>query len=471
MEKKKANELETLNINAYTSVFGYDRSSNKFGMVPFDQIMTNTAWFGRRWKKSNASPVGEEIGNLEMGRNLAKQLGLGGYLVKNDHSRTKLSAENHRYLENGSAADLSGGAGHYQWGWNVPFYYQCYEDDVYDYETISISGPRPGFWNYRIPVGSRSCAGYATIDRTTGTLVSYVNSDARYRGGNNNSALDSAYNSQLGMPATNMTIDAFRTAARKNGTLWFANEHAMHYVTCALKRIIFGNRNIQAPFTDTLNSNGLRQGGTGQGADYFDGWDKNFSYYPYIPLSTGVEKGDFTGLSSCTINNNGSSLTIGNIPSFYGLKNDYKYLSAMSENMLLRNNSDGSQTMFIPKNVDGSLMNLEDVTGLKEIGRGPASSSAGWLYPKEMTFKNLAFMPKTVGASESTYYSDGYYNPAATSGLRGVVLLGLADNGGLAGSLCLGGIAGVWGAYALWGAFLCEWAEAFTTEPVWCAEG
>ena len=143
----------------------------------------------------------------------------------------------------------------------------------------------------------------------------------------------------------------------------------------------------------------------------------------------------------------------------------------MSENMLLRNNSDGSQTMFIPKNVDGSLMNLEDVTGLKEIGRGPTSSSAGWLYPKEMTFKNLAFMPKTVGASESTYYSDGYYNPATTSGLRGVVLLGSADYGGFAGSLFLYGDNGVWSAFARWGAFLCEWAEAFTTEPVWCAEG
>ena len=88
-----------------------------------------------------------------------------------------------------------------------------------------------------------------------------------------------------------------------------------------------------------------------------------------------------------------------------------------------------------------------------------------------MTFKNLAFMPKTAGASESTYYSDGYYNPAVTSGLRGVVLLGYASYGGLAGSLYLAGCDGVWHAHARWGAFLCEWAEPFTTEPVWCAEG
>lgn len=350
-------------------------------------------------------------------------------------------------------------------------YYQKYEDDNFVYETISLGGPRKGFWNNYIPIGSRSCAGYATMDRTNTKLVSYVNDTAQYRGGNNDSTLDAAYNSQLCKPATNMAISAFRTAARKNGTLWFANERVMQFVTAMLKRIIFGNRNIQAAFNATLDANGLRQGGTGEGIDMPTNWDGNFHYYPYIRLDVGISDGDKTGLISTTITENGSQKTIDNIPSFYGLKNDYKYLACMSENMLLQCNADKSQSLFVADMVDGSNMNLESVSGLRMIAKGPVAASAGWQYAKGYVLKNLAFFPSDeLGGSSSTYYCDGYYNPAATSGLRGARLLGSANHGDDAGSLCLNGDIAPSYAYASWGAFLCEWAEEFTTQPFWCKE-
>lgn len=471
MDKTLMRELESLNVGANTYILGYDTVAGKTGLIAVSQVSGSLPWFGRKWAKGNSSPVGSPVGDFDLGQTLAKQLGLGGYLVTDAHVRTKLSASNHNLLESGGAADLTGGAGHYQWGWNVPFYYQVYEDDNYLYETASLGGPRPGFWNYYIPVGSRSCAGYAAMDRTNSKLVSFVNDAAQYRGGNNDSSLDAAFNSQLGMPATNMAISAFRTAARKNGTLWFANERVMQYITAALKRIIFGNRNIQAAFNATLDANGLRQGGTGTGIDLPTRWDGVWHYYPYIKLNVGVDQGDFTGLLSTTINDNGTQKTIGNIPSFYGLKNDYKYLYAMSENMLLQCNADKSQTLFVADMVDGSNMNLNSVAGLREIGRGPVASAAGWQYAKEYTLKNLAFFPKAeLGGSTSTYYCDGYYNPAATSGLRGAGLLGCASNGADAGSVCLLDSYAVSDASAYWGAFLCEYAEAFTTQPVWCVE-
>ena len=471
MDKIEMKDLEGLNVGAHTYIMGYDRLSGKTGLIGVSQISGNLPWFGRKWPKGNSSPVGSPVGDFDLGQVLAKQLGLGGYLVQNDHSRTKLSATNHNLLENGGAADLTGAAGHYQWGWNVPMYYQKYEDDNFVYETISLGGPRKGFWNNYIPIGSRSCAGYATMDRTNTKLVSYVNDTAQYRGGNNDSTLDAAYNSQLCKPATNMAISAFRTAARKNGTLWFANERVMQFVTAMLKRIIFGNRNIQAAFNATLDANGLRQGGTGQGIDMPTNWDDNFHYYPYIRLDVGISDGDKTGLISTTITENGSQKTIDNIPSFYGLKNDYKYLVCMSENMLLQCNADKSQSLFVADMVDGSNMNLESVSGLRMIAKGPVAASAGWQYAKDYVLKNLAFFPSDeLGGSSSTYYCDGYYNPASTSGLRGARLLGLADNGDLAGSLCLTGDSAPSAAHAYWGAFLCEWAEEFTTQPFWCKE-
>lgn len=471
MEKKKLKELEMLNIGAHTMVLGYDTKAGKTGLVAVSSLNSNVPWFGRRWRKDSASPVADAaVGDLDLGAVLAKQLGLGGYLVKNDHTRLKLSAANHNVLENGASADLTGAAGHYQWGWNVPMHYQVYEDDTYLYETVSLGGPRPGFWNYYVPVGSRSCAGWATMDRANSKMVSVVNSAAQFRGGNNDATLDATYKSQLGKPATNMSIDSFRTAARKNGELWFANERVMVYMTAALKRIIFGNRNVQAAFNSALDGNNLRQGGTGSGIDMPSGWETNFAYYPYVKLDVGIDKGDYTGLLSTTIDEAGATKSIGNIPSFFGLKNDYKYLAAMCENMLLQNNADKSQSLFIDNNIDGSLMSLSSVAGLTQIATSPTAEEAGWQYGKVMSLKNLSFFPTEVGASASTYYCDGYYNPAEASGLRGALLLGNALYGGAAGSLFLNGNSGVSNATAHRGAFLCEYAEAFTTEPFWCME-
>ena len=471
MEKTLMKELEGLNVGANTYILGYDTKAGKTGLIAVSQVSGSLPWFGRKWAKANSSPVGSPVGDFDLGQTLAKQLGLGGYLVTDAHQRTKLSPTNHNLLETGVAADLTGGAGHYQWGWNVPFYYQVYEDDNFLYETVSLGGPRPGFWNYYIPVGSRSCAGYAAMDRTNARLMSVVNSTAQFRGGDNDASLDGLFNSQLCKPATKMTITAFRTAARKNGTLWFANERVMQYVTAALKRIIFGNRDIQAAFNATVDANGLRQGGTGTGIDQPASWEGSWKLYPYVNLNVGIDQGDFTGILSTTINDNGTQKTIGNIPSFYGLKNDYKYLACMSENMLLQCNEDKSQTLYVSDDIDGSNMNLSSVTGLTQIGKGPIASSKGWQYAKEYTLKNLAFFPKEeLGGSSSTFYCDGYYNPAATSGLRGAALLGHASNAGDAGSVFLDGHSAVSAALAHWGAFLCEYAEAFTTQPVWCVE-
>ena len=469
--KTKCKDLEDLNVGSHTYIVGYDKKAGKTGLIAVSSIKGKVPWFGRKWRKGNSSPVGAPVGDFDLGQVFAKTIGLGGYLVANNHSRQKLSAANHNFLENGAAADLTGAAGHYNWGWNVPMWYQNYEDESFFYETFSLGGPRPGFWNYYIPVGSRSCAGYATMDRTNNILCNYVNATAQFRGGNNDSSLDSTERSQLCKPATNAAIATFRAAARRNGTLWFANERVMQFVTAALKRVIFGNRNIQAAFNASLDDNGLRQGGTGPGIDQPDNWSGNFGNYPYIRLDVGISDGDYTGILTTTITENGQTKVISQIPSFYGLKNDYKYIGAICENMLLQCNADKTQSLFIDNDIDGTEMNLGSVSGLVQIATGPVATSAGWQYPTEWKLKNLVFFPgTTLGGSSSTYFCDGYYNPAATSGLRAADLLGHADNGVNAGSLYLAGHNAPSAAHAHLGAFLCEWAEAFTTEPVWVVE-
>ena len=460
VEAKSVDPLQSVDDNDL--LLGYSVSGNKYGTIRVGMINARQ-WAGCRWKLSDSTPIGEPCGSIDKIAQLSDLLGLGGYLVQNDHTRRKLNTDTHYKFTDGSIAALDGSMGHYQWGWGVPLYYAYWQDGTYEYEAIDVK-PIPGHWNYKIPIGSRSAAGFATMDRTNGNLVSYINSAAQYRGGNNNSSKDSAWNSQLGMPATAMPITAFATAARKNGNLWFANERVMFFITGAIKRIIFHNKNIQSAINSSLTSQGVRQGGTGQGQDLPFDWG-TWEYYPYVSLGTGADKGDLTGLLSTSINNNGTTITIGNIPSFYGLKNDYHNLWAMEEDVLLNTQPDRSVKVYINNNIDGSVFDNSKIDNHYLVGTIPGvATDYTWYWSARQNRERLVMYPNTIGGSETTDDCNGYYY-GINCGLRGAVCLGSADHGGYVGSCCLLAHSGFGDYVANWGAALCEFKEAFSTEP------
>lgn len=458
-EVKDIEQLQSVNDN--DMLLGYSATGKKIGLISVGKI-NSTQWAGCRWRKDSATTVGEPCGSIAKIERLADLLGLGGYLVQNDHSRRKLSASDHNYFANGAAAALDGTMGHYQWGWGVTIYYATWEDETYLYEAIDIN-PIPGHRNYIIPPGSRSCAGYATMDRTNGNLVSYVNYKTQYRGGNNDASLDSLFNSQLCKPAVSMNISSFAAAARKNGNMWFANSRVMFFVTAAIKRILFHNRNIQASFNETLTSEGLHQGGTGFGADLPSDWHNDWNDFPYINLDAGIENGDMLGVFSAQIIDKGGTRTINNIPSFYGLKNDYKYMWCMCEDMLLQSNADLSQSVYIKNDIDGSTFNPSTVGDKVLAGRTPADAT--WNYISKLNLDNLVMFPIEAYGTKSTGYADIYNNPATSSGLFGAYCLGSADRSGAAGSACLVATISYSDAYSNLGACLCEFAKPFSTVP------
>ena len=464
-EVKNVEQMQSINDN--TQILGYDGNANKYGMISVGKI-NQTQWCGCRWRKDSLTTVGEPCGSLPKIERMAELFGLGGYLVRNDHSRRKLSPSNHNEFAAGGTAYLDGRMGHYQWGSGVTIYYAFWEDETYLYEAVDTK-PIPGQLNYRIPVFSRSCAGYATIDRTNNRLVSYINTSAQYRGGNNDSSLDSLFNSQLGKPATNISVQTAATYARANGLLWFANERVAFAITAILKRIYFHNRSIQASLNATLTAEGLHQGGTGEGCSLPADWGNDWNNYPYIPLNAGVERGDFVGTFSVNINDKGTTRAITGIPSFLGLKNDYKYLGCIEEDTLLVCNSDKSQGVYIENNIDGHIFDVTSVNGKMFVGTTPPKDEAGWVGIKKINMSSLCNFPLEVGTTGSTGYGDSYYSPAATSGLRGASRLGYAYNGGNAGSVCLYGGDAPSAAFAGCGVSLCEFMEAFSTEPALAA--
>ena len=468
MEAQEVKDLDVFqSVNDNDQLVGYSPSAQKYGLISVGKI-NQTQWCGCRWRKDSQTTVGEPCGSIPKIEKMAELFGLGGYLVRNDHSRRKLSPSTHNEFAAGGTAALDGSMGHYQWGSGCTIYYAFWEDETYLYEAVDTK-PIPGQLNYKIPIFSRSCAGYATIDRTNNILVSYLNNAAQYRGGNNDASLDSLFNSQLGKPATNIAVPTAATYARRNGTLWFANERVVFAITAILKRIYFHNRSIQAAYNATLTADGLHQGGTGDGCGMPSDWNNNWHYYPYIPLNAGVANGDMTGTFSVNINDNGTTRAISGIPSFLGLKNDYKYLGCIEEDTLLVCNSDKSQGVYIENNIDGHTFDVTTVNGKMFVGTTPVYNAAGWNGIKKLNLSNLCNFPLEVGTTASTGYGDSYYNPAATSGLRGASRLGLAYYGGDAGSVCLDGGGDPSGAVADCGVALCEFKEAFSTEPAMAA--
>ena len=430
----------------------------------YKYLNSSNTWFGCKWPVGNGNSAGTPVGNLLRLAHMQQIFKIGGYMVKNDHSRKKLNPADHRHYEDGGAVKFDGTDGHYQWGWGVGIYYAAWSDAEYDYEACD-DRPIPGVPCVYIPVGSRSCAGYAQLDRTNNKLMSTLNKTAQFRGGNN-SNWDETYRSLLGKPVTSIGMPTLRNYARANGDMWFSSERVMLFITGALARIYFHNRNIQAGYNPNLTSDGLHQGGLGQGATYPSNWGSDWGYNPYIDLDCGIEKGDFTGLLSATIKDpEGNNVAVTGIPCFMGLKNFYKYLWTITEDDLLVCQEDGSQALYVENLIDGSLFDISGAGTHLLIGKTPVYSSANWSYIKKISFDHLSGMPIEVGGSGSTFYADGYYNPNVheAGALRGALRLGSANDGVHAGSLFLYGSHAPSYAGADDGAVLCEFMEPFST--------
>ena len=429
--------------------------------------MANAPWCGRVWRTDLGTPTASTYcGSLEMLKNLKDILGLGGYLVKNDHSRRKLDPTNHYRFANGETAKLDGTMGHYQWGWGKPFYFAKWTQGNLEFEAVSLY-PIKGQYNYRIPVGSLSATGLAALDRDTDTLVSYINDDVKYRGGNNTSGWDDTYRSLLGHCATNRTTAQFAAAAHKNGAGWLAGTMRAAAVVKILVEIVMGTRNVQAAFNANKDANGLYQGGFGTGVTTFGTWGNYNNYNPILHLSAGVELADGLGIATHNVlNEDGTTAYVANVPVFFGLKNFFGYIWRVSEDELAEANADKTMKHWVTPSIYGTYT-YGSTAGMVLKSTAP-TYSGGWI--KRMSYDNLEMWPTEVGGTESTYQSDHYWNGSGiTSGFRAVFRGAATDNGGYAGCGAVNVDHAPTYADADVGSPLCDFAEEFSLEPEYYA--
>lgn len=94
----KAQDVNTVNSNQ--SLLMTDKNGNvtkiSLEALKADLSLGSHTWCGRVWNTANATPkAAMVVGDIDVLRELPLTLGLGAYLVKNDHSRRKLDATDH----------------------------------------------------------------------------------------------------------------------------------------------------------------------------------------------------------------------------------------------------------------------------------------------------------------------------------------------------------------------------------------
>ena len=244
-------------------------------------------YYGIEWDITVSNPKPTRIGKMELHKELPLQNMMRNCILKDDGSVAYyLHANDSTKRDNGAAADLTGASGMMET--ELPDMYVRFETDGNKCRHLQSTEPLPGFHLWRKGyIGSVE----ATVQRSTSKLASVCNEDADFRGGNNDSSRDGTYRTMLGMPATAISLNTFRTYARNRGSVeWNCNLYRLHKMLWWLFAVEYANFDSQATFNAALDENGYRQGGLGVGVTTWDWgiWSSYNGNNPIIPCGCQV---------------------------------------------------------------------------------------------------------------------------------------------------------------------------------------
>ena len=390
-------------------------------------------YYGIEWDTTVSNPKPTRIGKMELHKELPLQSMMRNCILKNDGSVAYyLHANDSTKQDNGAAADLTGATG--QMETELPDMYVRFETDGNKCRHLQSTEPLPGFHLWRKGyIGSVE----ATVQRSTTTLASVCNTDADYRGGNNDATHDGTYRTMLGMPATNISLTNFRAYARKRGsTEWNCNLYRLHKMMWWLFAVEYANFNSQADFNAALDENGYHQGGLGAGVTTWDStsWSNYNGYYPLVPCGVTNSLGNHTGtVDYNVIGSDGSTVKTFAVPRYRGVENPFGHIWKWTDGCkcIIQSEASGGLSKFYvcdnPANFTSSGTTNYDY-------RGNLPRSEG--YVKALILgEDGEIMPLAVGGGSTTYFCDYFYTNIPTSGEseRGVLFGGYASFGAPAG--------------------------------------
>lgn len=392
-------------------------------------------YYGIEWDTTVSNPVPTRIGKAELHAELPVQSLIRRCVLKTDGTvNYYLNANDSTKRDNGAAANLSGADG--QVMVELPECYARFEMDGTKRRALISTQELPGFhkWNK-----AYISAYEATVQRSTNTLMSVVNTGADYRGGGNNADWDGTYRSLLGRPATNISLTNFRAYARQGrSTEWNCNVYQLHKELWWFFAIEYCNFNSQAEYNAALDSNGYHQGGLGAGVTQISDWNGYNGYMPFVPCGTTNSLGNRTGVVTYNaMKADGTTVHYAApVPSYRGVENPFGHIWKWTDGCLcnIQSEAAGGVSMFYvcdnPANFASSISANYDY-------RGDLPRSNG--YVKEVILGEYGeIMPLSIGGGSTTYFCDNFYTdiPGSGSATRGVLFGGNAGDDAHAGFVC-----------------------------------
>lgn len=412
-------------------------------------------WYGIEWDVTVSNPHPTRIGKKELHKELPLQNMMRGCLLKDDGSvNYYLHANDSTKRDNGANANLSGADG--QVMVELPDVYIRFERDGNKCRALMSPQELPGFILLKKDYISMF---EASVQRSANKLCSVVNATADYRGGNNTTAYDGKSNTLIGRPATNISLNTFRTYARNRGAkAWNCNTYSVHRKLWWLFAIEYCTFNSQEAYNAALTTEGYHQGGLGDGVTTLD-WGKWSTFNgnnPFVPCGFTNSLGNHSGYIEYTMPAEYDATTKKvQVNRYRGVELPFGHVWKWT---------DGCKCM-IQSDTDGGLSKFyvaDDVNAFKEGGvdgydyRGNLPRKEG--YVKEILLgENGEMMPLSVGGGSTTYFCDYFYTNIPTSGTaeRGVLFGGLANAGANAGFVCAYTAATASNANAYVGSRLC----------------
>lgn len=391
-------------------------------------------YYGIEWNATVSNPKPTRIGKMELHKELPLQSLMRRCILKDNGTvNYYLHANDSTKRDNGAAANLTGADGQYMV--ELPDMYVRFETDGDISRHLQSTEPLPGFRLWRKDYVS---AVEATVQRSTTTLCSVVNKDADYRGGNNDASRDGTYKTQLGMPATQISLTNFRAYARKRGsTEWNCNLYQTHRKLWWLFAVEYANFNSQDAFNAELDENGYHQGGLSSGVTTLNGtkWNTFNNYYPFVPCGTTNSLGNHSGVVEFTMPDeyDPGVPTKVNVPSYRGVENPFGHIWKWTDGCkcLIQSETDGGLSEFYVCD-DPAAFTSSGVVNYDLRGNLPRKEG----YVKKFILgEHGEIMPLEVGGGSTTYFCDYFYTNIPSSGVseRGVLFGGHAYDGTYAG--------------------------------------
>ncbi len=395
--------------------------------IPYNPI------YGVMWDTSDPSPECVRIGNLDLHRTLPVQSQMVGGTLTDAGVFTPFAS-----VDDWTTETRDGSAG--QVMVRLPQFWIKYITEGTVNKVLMSANEVGGF--KKVPVMYVS-AYKAALQRSTLKLASVVNTDADFRGGNNQSAWDGTYRSLLGYPATSISLTDFRTYARNRaaGTEWNCAVYEIHKLLYWLFVVEYATLNTQKDYNAALDANGYHQGGLGVGVTDWSGdaWNSFNGYYPLIPCGHTDEYGNQTAQKQYNLyDSDGTTILLSfQVPRYRGVESPFGDIWEWTDGVLIPKQADsngGKSPVYVtsdPANFSSTDYSLYDYV-CDEI-RSEA-------FVKSIYFGNNGDLICTATPGSSTsYYCDYWYGanlPSSGVAVRALLFGGAANYGARAGFVC-----------------------------------